>query len=144
MQKEDERNDKLEMLRKELRLTRIFCIISSVLTICLLAGVVVLCIGLRPVNEFMRKAEPALEQLEDLDVDTLNTTLEQVNISLEQVDWEQLSDSLGKLDVDAVNEALEGLDTEEFSRALENLNNATDMLKGISEKFGSIISFFGK
>ncbi len=129
-------------LRKELRMTRIFCMISSVITFCLLAGMILLFNSLRPIYDFLEKAEPILEEASMLDVDTLNDTLEQVNTSLEQVDWEELSRSLSQLDVKSINEALENLDTEEFSEALENLNEAADTLKGLGEKWQSFSSLF--
>lgn len=136
-------NDELEILRRELRLTRIFCMVSSAVTLCLLAGIIILSSRVKPVYEFMKEAGPVLEQASKLDVDAFNETLNRMNESLGQVDWAQLSDTLNSLDVDAINNALENLDMEEFSKTLANLNNVADALKDLSSKFSSLPSVFG-
>lgn len=134
----------MEDIKRELRLTRFFCIVSSILSVCLLAAVVFLVISLQPVFTFMEDTKPALEQLSKLDIDALNRTLEQVDTSLEQVDWEKLVDSLERLDVEAINEAIRNLDTKELSIALEKLNKTTDALEAFGERLGSLSSLFGR
>ena len=101
----------MAQLKRELRLTRIFCGISSMLTICVLLGGILLFKEVQPVFEFMQQAQPVMEQLSQLNVDEINLTLEQVNATLGNVDWEQVAESMNELDVDAINEAIEGLDT---------------------------------
>ena len=127
-------------LMKELRFTRIICIISSVLTFCLLIGGVFL---FGKVQKLAEICEPAIEKISDVDVESLNETLDNVNASLESVDWEQVADVLGELDVDALNSAVEGLDTEELTEALQNLNDTVDKIKEVSEKMSSFGSMFG-
>ncbi len=127
-------------LMKELRFTRIICIISSVLTFCLLVGGVFL---FGEVQKLAEICEPAIEKLSDVDVESLNETLDNVNASLESVDWEQVADVLGELDVDALNSAIEDLDTEELTEALQNLNDTVDKIKEVSEKMSSFGSMFG-
>ncbi|MDE6014286.1 MAG: hypothetical protein K2H41_01105 [Acetatifactor sp.] len=127
-------------LMKELRFTRIICIISSVLTFCLLVGGVFL---FGKVQKLAEICEPAIEKISDVDVESLNETLDNVNASLESVDWEQVADVLGELDVDALNSAVEGLDTEELTEALQNLNDTVDKIKEVSEKMSSFGSMFG-
>lgn len=136
-------NDKLELLRKELRITRIFCILSSVLTVCLLVGIILLLGMMKPVYKFMEEAEPVLVQASKLDVETFNDTLGQMQEAFGKVDWEQLSDSLNSLDVDAINNALEGLDMEEFSRSMTNLNDVIETLRDLGAKFNALSSVFG-
>ena len=134
----------MEDIKKELRLTRLFCIISSLLTVCLLAAIVFLIISLRPILSFVEDTKPALEHMSELDIDALNGTLEQVDIALGQVDWEEVSDSLKQLDVEAINEAIRNLDTGELSTALENLNQVVAALEAFGEKVGSLSSLFGR
>lgn len=117
-------------LIKELRFTRIVCMVSSVLTLCLLAGGILL---LGRVRELEKFCEPVVEKVSQLDVESLNETLGKVNVSLETVDWEQVAEALGELDVDAINSAIEHLDTEELSESLKNLNDAVETVREIGE-----------
>ncbi|MCH5343232.1 MAG: hypothetical protein J1E64_04260 [Acetatifactor sp.] len=134
----------MEDIKRELRLTRFFCIVSSILSICLLAAIVFLVVSLQPVFSFVNETKPALEQFSKLDIDTLNRTMEQVDTSLGQVDWEKVADSLEQLDVEAINEAIRNLDTKELSTALEKLNKTTDALEAFGERLGSLSSLFGR
>lgn len=120
-----------QQLRKELRFTRIVCMVTSVLTIFLLAGGILL---FGRVQELAAICEPVAEKVSELDVESLNDTLAHVNAALETVDWEQVADALGELDVDAINSAIEGLDTEELSKSLKNLNDAVEKIQEVSEK----------
>lgn len=134
----------MEDIKRELRLTRIFCIVSSILSICLLAAIVFLVVSLQPVFSFVNETKPAWEQFSKLDIDTLNRTMEQVDISLGQVDWKKVADSLERLDVEAINEAIRNLDTKELSTALEKLNKIIDALEAFGERLGSLPSLFGR
>lgn len=137
-----EHENNVEILKKELKFTRICCMVSSVLAVCLLAAVVILIVKLQPVYEFMNTAEPAIGKISEIDVETLNETIETLNGTMGEVDWESLSNSLDALDVEAVNKLIESYDPEEFSRTLDNLNSAIEMIGTISQKFGSLSSIF--
>lgn len=126
-------------LMKELRFTRIICIISSVLTFCLLVGGVFL---YGKVQELAEICEPVIEKISDVDVDSLNETLDNVNASLESMDWERVADVLDDLDVDALNSVIEGLDTEELTEALQNLNAVVEKIKELNDKVSSFGSMF--
>ncbi len=127
----------VKQLTKELRVTRIFCVVSSMLTVCLLVGGIFLFMNLQPIFTFLQEAQPVMEQMAALDVEEVNHTLEQVNVTLESVDWQMVSESLGELDVEAINAAIEGLDTEELTKAIENLNKTAEMLESLGEKLRS-------
>ena len=127
-------------LLRELKITRVICMISSLLTLCLLAGGVFL---LGKVGELIQMCEPVVEKVSELDVESLNDTLGHVNASLEEVDWEEVADALGSLDVSALNAALEGLDTRELSESLKNLNDAVEMIRELGERMSSMLSSFG-
>lgn len=138
----------LEKLRKELRTTRIFCAISSILTLLLLVGgcfaVVIVQDYAVKVQEYATEVTPVIQKLSKLDVEEFNRTMTNVNHSLQAVDWEQVATSLEALDVDALNGAIEKLDTEELTEALKNLNDASDALRAVGDKMGSWTSMFGK
>ena len=125
-----------EKLVKELKATRIFCIISCLLTAGLLIGGFLVFKQVQPVFQMVEKIEPAMEQFMALDIEEVNETLEQVNATMESVDWQQMSDAVGELDVDAFNDAIQGLNTEAISKAVENLNKAVATM----EKWGNAIS----
>lgn len=129
-----------QRLIRELKITRIACIISSALMLCLLAGGVFL---YGRVQEIAEMCDPVLEKVSALDVESLNRTMDNVNASLEEVDWEQVAAALGELDVEAINSAIKGLDTEELNKSLKNLNDAVEKIKEISEKLSSFSSLFG-
>lgn len=132
-------------LLRELKFTRMICMVSSLLTLCLLTGGVFL---FGKVQELTQMCEPVVEKASELDVESLNSTLNHVNASLEEVDWEEVAAALGKLDVDALNTALEGLDTQELSESLRNLNDAAEKIRETGERLSSLLSplgdFFGK
>ncbi len=103
----------MEKLRTELRMTRIFNIITSLLLICVLMGGFMV---FREVKQYADAAMPFVEKLA---------------VQLEQ------------LDVDALNEAVAGLNMEELSEALENLNNATETLENFAATIKNFFSKFG-
>ena len=129
----------IQRLIRELKITRIACIIVSVLTLCLLAGGVFL---FGRVQRMAEICEPVVEKISALDVESLNRTMDNVNASLEGVDWEQVAAALEKLDVDALNAAIEGLDTAELTQSLKNLNEAVEKIRELSEKLSSLSSLF--
>lgn len=127
-------------LMKELKFTRIICMISSALTLCLLIGGVFLFVQ---VQRLAAVCEPAIEKISDVDVESLNETLDHVNASLESVDWEQVADALGELDVEALNSAIDGLDTEALTESLQNLNEVMEKMRELNDKMNSFASMFG-
>lgn len=127
-----------EKLIRELRNTRIFCIISCVLMVSLLVGGFLVFKQVQPIFQVFENLEPAMEQFAELDVEEVNNTLKQVNATLESVDWQQMSDEVSQLDVDAFNDAIKGLNTEAISKAVENLNKAAAVMEKWSNAFGSI------
>lgn len=157
-----------ERLAKELRMTRIFCLVSSLLTVGLLICGVLLILHMKPLYTWMEQTQPILVELAELDMESVNLTMAQMNHTLESIDWKQVSDavvavdwkqmsdavgsidwksvsdSLSKIDVDAINKAVEGLDTKELSEALETLNNTVDTLQAIGDKIKSFTGIFTK
>ena len=127
-------------LSRELRATRIFCMVSSILTVLVLIGGIFFFVTLR---EARADAEPVIQQIVALDIEGFNLALEQLNTTLESVDWEQVSLAIEQLDIDALNTAIENLDTAELSEALENLNNAVDALEKLGQVFSRFTSLFG-
>lgn len=135
----------MKKLRRELMFTRIMCMITSALTILLIAGGAYL---FGQVRTIVQQAQPVMEQVAAVDVENVNETLRQVRSSLENVDLEEVADTLRQavdtlngVDIEALNNAIEGLDTEELSRTLANLNEAVESLHKME---ASLNSLFGR
>ena len=128
----------LAKLYRELRRTRVISMISSLLMVLVLVGGVFFFHELRLTRE---QAEPLIEQISALNMEELNLALEEVNDTLEGVDWEQVAQVLGGVDVDALNTAIENLDTAELTEALKNLNNAVDTLGQFGNSLKQILPF---
>lgn len=163
----------IEKLRRELLLTRIFSLISSVLTLCLLiAGFIgfsklktyeqqvvgyaeEMMVYAEQVQGYAEEITPVVQQFSQLDIETFNETLTQMNAVIDTVDWEMLNNSIASvdweevsaqleaLDVDAINTAIEGLDTEELTKALETMNGVVDKLRSISDAFSNFAAKLG-
>lgn len=140
-----EMENMMKKLRRELMFTRIMCMVSSALTILLLAGGVYL---FGQVQTIAQQAQPVIEQVAAVDVENVNQTLRQVRSSLENVDLKEVADTLKQavdtldgVDIEALNSAIEGLDTEELSRTLANLNDAVESLHKVED---SLNMLFGK
>lgn len=128
----------LKKFRRELAITRLICIVTSVLILCLLVGGVYV----------LRQVRPILEQAAAVDIENVNETLRQVKSSLENVDlkqaadtMQQVADTMQSVDLEAWNNAIDGLDTAELSKTLTNLNDAVESLRRIE---ASINSVFGR
>lgn len=130
----------MEKLRKELRVTRIFSAISSVLMICILVGGFLICNGVKP---YIEQLWPLVEQLSEVDFAAIGNSLQSLESSVNAVDWDYLSQQISRLDVDAINEAVAGLDTAELSKALENINSAAATMQKMSDSLKSFTSKFG-
>ncbi len=135
--------EELEKLKKELRITRVLCTVSSLLTAGLLIGIVFLSVNLLPLIRFAEDVRPVMGSLKALDVEAVNGVLDQ----LETVDLKEFSDAVEQLDMDTLNDtleqvdkALEDMDMEAVSTAVQNLNGVVDTLKSVSN---TLSSFFG-
>lgn len=130
----------IEALRKELRLTRIFSAVTSLLIIAVLVGGFWVC---SEVKGYVEEVWPLVEQLSTVDFAAINSTMEKLDQTVGTVDWEYMSQQLGALNVDAINEAIEGLDTEELTKALANINEAAETLQKLSDGMKAFASKFG-
>lgn len=133
-------NQEMEKLRRELRRTRVFCGITSVLVAALLVGGALV---FTKVQSYVEAVLPLAEQVSAVEFDTLNETIGSMNETLKAVDWEKFSAQMEQLDVEALNEAIAGLDTEELSEALEKLNQVTDTLESFGNSIRDFLSKFG-
>jgi len=115
----------METLGRELRRTRIACVVTSILL------VVVMACGLLGGAFLWLTAQQYMTQVEA------------IAENLGEVDWQTVSEQIAAIDADALNEAIEGLDTRELSEALSNLNGAVDVLRTAGDGLKSILSKFG-
>ncbi len=125
-------------LQKELKLTRIFCMITSALMIFLLVGGFLV---MGKMDEYIKDIEPLVQELSAVDFLAVSDSLQELKTAMTSVDWERVSEQVSSLDVEALNAAVEGLDTEELTKTLENVNEAVATLEKASD---SIKAFMGK
>ncbi len=133
---DNELEKQLKKLRRDLKVNRIISIVSVLLTVCLL-GALVWAAG---------TLEPVVEQVSQLDIDTVNSTLTEAEsvlteISASDIGWEQLSGTIAGLDVDTLNETMRALDMEQLTEAIENLNEASEAIQELADSLNS--SLFG-
>jgi len=138
-----ENEELLQSVKTELKITKIVCILSLLVTLGMALAFGYLCTQLQPVLELadqiqpvleaVNQVQPVLEQLSGIDTDELNSLIEQAGPVLEQ---------LSQIDTDAINELLGNYDSEEIQQTLENLNSALETLNSVSEKLGKIGSIF--
>ena len=91
-----------EKLIKELKITRIFCVISCLLTVGLLVGGFLVFKQVQPMFQMVEKIGPAMEQLMGLDVEAFN-------------------DAIQGLDTEAISKAVENLN--KASETMEKFGN---------------------
>ncbi len=129
----------IKKLRRDLKINRVLSITTIVLMLCLLIPL------LQVLQQIQGTVEPVVEQISEVDMDTLNSSLGSLKVVAEElaaadIDWQQLSETINELDVDALNETLQGLDTEELTETLANLNAACESLQALESRLG--FSFF--
>ena len=107
----------IENLRKELQVTRIFSIIVAVLLCVVIAGGVFLMNMMKPVVTAVREMQPAIQKMEQIDVELLNE-------KLAQLDVEVLNEKISQLDIESMNEALKNM-----LKIQNSLEDMTDSLK---------------
>lgn len=80
----------LKKLSRELRATRILCVISSLLTGALLAGGI-FCYGqIKPIFQLLEDTRPVVEELAELDISAINEMVR-------ELDMEELSEAVKNL-----------------------------------------------
>lgn len=104
----------VDVLRKELKMTRWCNMAVLVLLGMVLVGGIFLANRLLPVAEAVKEMQPAIEKIEQLDMETLNQKIEQ-------------------LDIEGLNKITEELDAAELSETLKNINEAAAALKEVKE-----------
>ena len=129
--------DDMRKLFRELRFTRIVSLFSSFLAVLLLIWGSYLVYIIKGIE---KDAEPVMEKIAEVDIESLNATLEHVNETLESVDLEPVVQAIEELDVEGLNAAIGSLDMEELTKALKNLNDAADVFKQISQTLSQSLS----
>ena len=111
----------LEKLRKELFLTRIFSIISSVLTVCLLVAGFTLFYkyqeSKKQVEAYAVQVKESIEELTSqdselakVDILALNEALKNLNKVVNTVDWEMLNSSIASVDWQLLSDSIASVD----------------------------------
>lgn len=129
----------IKKLQRDLLVTRIFSVISSVLMIAILVGGFYIFQTVQTYAEqvdgyvteivtYAENMEPAVNQLAKVDIEELNATMTQMKIAFAEVDFERLAQQIDELDVDAINTKVAALDVD----TLNDKINALD-IEGINK-----------
>lgn len=113
----------LKKLQRDLLVTRIFSMILSILMIGILVGgfymfrtvqtyAVQVDGYVTDIMTYAENMEPAIEQLSEVDIETLNDTMEQMTVAFAEVDFEKLAQQIDDLDVEAINAKVAALDVD--------------------------------
>lgn len=146
----------IKKLQRDLWVTRLFSLFSSLLMIVILAGGYYL---YQVVQVYVKQAEgyvteivtyaesvkPALNQLSQVDTEALARTLEQMSVAFAEVDFEQLATQIEDLDVESINYKMDALDVDAINEKIkaldvESLNAKIYALdiEGINETVGNL------
>lgn len=106
----------LNALKRELKVTRYCSLLVASLLVLVIAGGVYVVNKVTPTLTALQEMQPAIEKIEQLDIEALNEKIEQ-------------------LDIEGLNKIIEDLDAEELSETLKNINDAAAMLKEAGEGF---------
>lgn len=134
----------IKKLQRDLWMTRLFAMFSSLLMIVILAGGYYL---YQVVQVYVKQAEsyvteivtyaenvkPALNQLSLIDAEALKQTMEQMSVAFAEIDFEKLANQIESLNVDAINEKINALDVESLNAKIYALD-----IEGINETVGSL------
>ena len=114
----NDRDEMLQELRKELKVTRICSLVVAALLVIVIVGGIYTVNKISPALTAMQKMQPAIEKMEQLDIEVLN-------------------EKIAQLDIEGLNQIVEDLDAAELSEALENLNDAAEMLEELGDGLSS-------
>lgn len=134
----------IKKLQRDLLVTRIFSMITSVLMIAILAGGFYMFRTVQTyaaqvdgyvteITTYAENLEPAVNQLAKVDIEGLNATMDQMKVAFAEVDFERLAQQIDELDVEAINAKVAALDVD----ALNDKINALD-IEGINETIASL------
>lgn len=113
---EQSQEEVLNSLRKELKFTRYCSWVVATLLVFVIVGGVFVVNKMAPALTAIQQMQPAIEKMEQLDIEMLNQKIEQ-------------------LDIEGLNQIVEDLDAKELSETLKNINDAATMLKEAGEGF---------
>lgn len=123
----------IKKLQRDLLVTRIFSVISSILMIAILAGgfymfrtvqtyAVQVDGYVTEITAYAESMEPVVTQLSEVDVEVLNDTMEQMTIAFTGVDFEKLAQQIEELDVESINAKIDALDVETLNAKINALD----------------------
>lgn len=121
----------VKSLKRSLAVTRVFCVIPTVLFAAILIGGVYLW---GQVSGIVEEVLPVAEAA-DVDWTKVAESLEQVETAVCDVDWKMLSEKVEQFDVETLNRTLGSINADELNEAIKNLNETADTFKKLSSFF---------
>ena len=128
----------MQELKKMLCVNRILSLVSIVCSVTL---VVVLLIGIGRINAFTREVQVVSDKVSEIDVQQINSAIENFNATVDQIDFAYINDSFKEVDMKAIGEIVRTIDAAELEETLENINDVSEKLKKLSEKITNLFNF---
>ncbi|SDJ09837.1 hypothetical protein SAMN04487760_102218 [Lachnospiraceae bacterium G41] len=95
------------------------------------------------IKNFANMLEPALEVLNDIDVEGLNKTISTLNNAVDVFKINETLDAIAKLDFDGFSKVLNGIDVDKLNTTLEKIDDAAQFMKRIGDGMNNFLNQFG-
>ena len=95
------------------------------------------------IKNFANMLEPALEVINEIDVEGLNKTISTLNNVVDVFKINETLDAIGKLDFDGFSKVLNGIDVDKLNSTLEKIDDATQFMKRIGDGMNTFLNQFG-
>lgn len=136
-----------ELMQKRIKRMYIGQIVNRVLLIFILilsiANLLVMGYAGYKVNEFIKMARPAIEALEEIDIEGLNNTLNTINNAVDVFKIDEALDTINKIDFEGFGKVISGIDVEKLNDTLEKIDKASEFMTNVGDGLNKFLNQFG-
>lgn len=136
-----------ELMQKRIKRMYIGQIVNRVLLIFILllsiANLLVMGYTGYKVNEFIKMARPAIEALEEIDIEGLNNTLNTINNAVDVFKIDEALDTINKIDFEGFGKVISGIDVEKLNDTLEKIDKASEFMTNVGDGLNKFLNQFG-
>ena len=95
------------------------------------------------IKNFANMLEPALEVINEIDVEGLNKTISTLNNVVDVFKINETLEAINKLDFDGFSKVINGRDIDKLNTTLEKIDDATQFMKRIGDGMNNFLNQFG-
>ena len=95
------------------------------------------------IKNFANMLEPALEVINEIDVEGLNKTISTLNNVVDVFKINETLEAINKLDFDGFSKVINGIDVDKLNTTLEKIDDATQFMKRIGDGMNNFLNQFG-